>query len=329
MDRDKRWERIERGYDAIVHGEGTRTRRRRRRRSRPRTRAARPTSSSPRRSSTASTAAVRDGDADRPRQLPRRPGAPADARARRRPDVRRLRPDLARRPPGTGGPARRDDDRVRGGPAGRGRVPARGRAARSRRRSPRPAGASSTSPRPRSTPTSRTSSTAGVEAPCPGEDRLLVPSPQGRDLRPPAGDERGRRHRRARRGDRVGRVRLHRRELREPGHGRPHRRLGRDDRARSRRSTRCLGRIVAAHRGRRRAATRPRRARCSRSPPTTATPTTCATRDGQPGHRALAQPGAVRPRRSGGCRHAAADGVLADVAPTLLELRRPAAAGRG
>ncbi len=48
------------------------------------------------------------------------------------------------------------------------------------------------SPRPRSTPTSRTSSTAGVEAPYPGEDRRLIPSPEGRDLRPGAGDERRR-----------------------------------------------------------------------------------------------------------------------------------------
>ena len=34
-------------------------------------------------------------------------------------------------------------------------------------------------------------------------------------------------HRRAGRRDRLGRVRLHRRQLRQPGHGRPHRRLGR------------------------------------------------------------------------------------------------------
>ena len=36
----------------------------------------------------------------------------------------------------------------------------------------------------------------GREAPLPGEDRRLVPEPEGRDLRPPAGDERGRRDRR-------------------------------------------------------------------------------------------------------------------------------------
>ena len=43
----------------------------------------------------------------------------------------------------------------------------------------------------------------GVEPPYPGEERRLDPEPQGRDLRPRAGDERGRRHRRPRRGDRV------------------------------------------------------------------------------------------------------------------------------
>ena len=32
----------------------------------------------------------------------------------------------------------------------------------------------------------------GREAPWPGEERRLVPSPAGRDLRPPAGDERRR-----------------------------------------------------------------------------------------------------------------------------------------
>ena len=46
MDRDQRWERTERGYDAIVHAEGARTPRRRPRPSRPATPAARPTSSS-------------------------------------------------------------------------------------------------------------------------------------------------------------------------------------------------------------------------------------------------------------------------------------------
>ena len=86
----------------------------------------------------------------------------------------------------------------------------------------------------------------GREAPLPGEDRLLVPSPKVAtyDLQPEmsaagvtdalvdAID--------------VGRLRPDRRELREPRHGRPHRRLGRDGRGAPRRSTRCLGRVVAA-----------------------------------------------------------------------------------
>ena len=45
MDRDHRWDRVERGYDAIVHGVAASTRRARRRRSRPPTPAARTTSS--------------------------------------------------------------------------------------------------------------------------------------------------------------------------------------------------------------------------------------------------------------------------------------------
>ncbi|MCK7485266.1 MAG: hypothetical protein MZU97_06685 [Bacillus subtilis] len=42
----------------------------------------------------------------------------------------------------------------------------------------------------------------GVEDVYPGEDRVLVPSPEGRDLRPEARDERARGHRQAGRGDR-------------------------------------------------------------------------------------------------------------------------------
>ena len=82
----------------------------------------------PDRRSTAPPRRCRPGDPIVHRQLPRRPGAPADPRAGRRPGVRRLRPHLAERPAGAGRPARRDDDRVRGGPAVAGRVPARDRA---------------------------------------------------------------------------------------------------------------------------------------------------------------------------------------------------------
>ena len=59
MDRDHRWDRVERGYDAIVHGEAASTPESRPPRSRPPTPAARTTNSSPRPSSTASTARSR------------------------------------------------------------------------------------------------------------------------------------------------------------------------------------------------------------------------------------------------------------------------------
>ena len=69
-------------------------------------------------------------------------------------------------------------------------------------------------------------------------------------------------------------------------------------------------------------------ARCWPSPPTTATPTRCATRAGDPVTAALAQPRAVPARRIGRRGRALRDGVLADVAPTLLELvGRAAGAG--
>ena len=95
------------------------------RRSRPPTPAARTTSSSQPTVIDGVDGTVRDGDADRPRQLPRRPRAPADPRPRRR---RRSTASTApaRRPAAAARPPRRDDDRVRGGPAGRGRLPARG-----------------------------------------------------------------------------------------------------------------------------------------------------------------------------------------------------------
>ena len=76
----------------------------------------------------------------------------------------------------------------------------------------------------------------GVESEWPGETRILVPSPRDvPELRPQARDVgRGGRRPLLRRGRR--RVRLRRRQLREPGHGRPHRsdpgrrQGGRDDR---------------------------------------------------------------------------------------------------
>ena len=163
MDRDKRWERTERGYDAIVHAEGLH--------------AASATAAIEEAYARGETdefvaptvidgadGALRDGDpivhfnfrADRARQLTH-----ALVRAR----VRRLRPHQPRRPAGPDGPPRRHDERVRVGPA-RSRSPsAPRRLARSPRPSARPAGRSSTSPRPRSTRTSRTSSTAAWRRP--------------------------------------------------------------------------------------------------------------------------------------------------------------------
>ena len=114
----------------------------------------------------------------------------------------------------------------------------------------------------------------GVEEAWPGEERMLVPSPKVAtyDLQPEmsaAGVT-----------DALvaaiasGRVRLHRGQLRQPGHGRPHRRLGchRDAPARS---------STAASAGWRTPCWRPTRPRwrpaaaapCWPSPPTTATPT--------------------------------------------------------
>ncbi len=81
----------------------------------------------------------------------------------------------------------------------------------------------------------------GVEAPYPGEDRVLVPSPQGRDLRPAAGDERARGDRPPRRRHRQRQVRRDRLQLRQRRHGRPHRQPGRRDARRSRRSTPASG----------------------------------------------------------------------------------------
>ncbi len=68
----------------------------------------------------------------------------------------------------------------------------------------------------------------GVEAPWPGEVRRLVPSPRVATYDLAARDVGGGRHRRAGGGHRVRRVRLHRRQLRQPGHGRPHRGVGCD-----------------------------------------------------------------------------------------------------
>ena len=203
MDRDRRWDRVERGYDAIVHGVGEHA---------PSAIAAIEAGLRPRRERR-----VRRADGDRrgrrrgprrrparPRQLPGRPGAPADPRPGR-PRLHgfdRAAPDGR---PAPTRPARRDDDRVRGRPAGRGRLPARGgpvagpgvlggRLAPVPRRRDREV-------RPRDVLLQRRGRGA-----LSGRGAAARSRARGRDLRPRAGDERGRRHRRPGRGDRVGRA---------------------------------------------------------------------------------------------------------------------------
>ena len=238
MDRDQRWDRVERGYDAIVHGIGVHA-----------VGATAAVEAAYARGETDEfvvptvidgvDGTVRDRDpivhvnfrADRARQLTH---ALAD------PDVRRVRPlgpgrrGAAARPPG------RHDDRVRGGPPGRGRLRSRGGAV---------AGAGVRRGRLDAVPRRRDREVRArhvllqrrPRGAWPGEERRLVPSPRVAtyDLQPEMSA--ARRDRRARRRDRVRPVRLHRRQLRQPGHGRPHGGVGRDDRPRWRRSTPASG----------------------------------------------------------------------------------------
>ena len=270
MDRDKRWDRTKRGYDAIVHGVGEHApsalaaidaalRPGRERRVRPADGHRRRRRPCPRRRP------------DRPRQLPGRPGAAADPRPRRR-GLRRLRPRPGRARPAR--PAGRDDDGVRGRPARRGRVPARGgllpgpRRVR-RRLAPVPR-RRDREVRPRDVLLQRRPRGAAARRGSPPD-----PEPEGRDVRPPAGDERRRRRGRARPRDRLGRLRPDRGELREPRHGRPHRRLGRDGRGApddrrvpgpGRRHARGVGRAPRRHGrvpARRHRRPRQRRGRCA------------------------------------------------------------------
>ena len=140
---------------------------------------------------------------------------------------------------------RRDDDRVRGGPARRGRLPAGGGPARSRAFSE--AGW-------RQFHVAETEKYAhvtyffngGREDAVRRRGALLVPSPRVADVRPPAGDERGRRDRRPRGRDRVRSVSTSssptsptRTWSATPVSGTPRR-------GASSSSTRCLGRIVEA-----------------------------------------------------------------------------------
>ena len=181
MDRDQRWERTERGYDAIVHGVGEHA----------------PSATA------AIEAAYARGENDEfvpPTVIDATPTArPAGPITDGEPVVHaNFRADRARqlvhaladrafdafdRAAPDGRPAPADllvvtMTEYEADLPGRGRVPAGGRAAASPERSPTPAGASSTSRRPRSTPTSRTSSTAAARRRSTGEERILVPSPK-------------------------------------------------------------------------------------------------------------------------------------------------------
>ena len=225
MDRDQRWERTERGYDAIVHARGAHAPPPPRRRSRRPTPAARRTSSSSRRSSTGTDGALRDGDpivhfnfrADRARQL-----------------VHALsRADFA------------DFDRT--SPAGRAAPAGLLVVTMSEYESGLPVEVAFGPEEARSLAQAFSEAgwtqfhvaetekyahvtyffNGGVETAVAGRGAPARPVAQGGHLRPPARDERRRGHRRAGRGDRLGPLRLHRRQLRQPGHGRPHGRLGR------------------------------------------------------------------------------------------------------
>ena len=166
MDRDHRWDRVERGYDAIVHGVGERADDRdRSHRGRLRPGRGRRVRRADRHRRRTTGIGPRDPivhanfRADRARQLTHALADPTfDGFDRRSPDGR----------PAADGPARRHDDRRTSRTCPSRSRSRRRRPARSPRRSPRPAGASRTSPRPRSTPTSRTSSTAASSRPIPG-----------------------------------------------------------------------------------------------------------------------------------------------------------------
>ena len=150
----------------------------------------------------------------------------------------------------------------------------------------------------------------GVEKEVEGEERVLVPSPRDvptYDHKPEMSalgvtDELVAAHR-------GGHVRLHRRELRQRRHGRPHRRHP------GRRQGRGDGRRVPRPGRRRRDALA---AAPASSPPTTATPTTCWSRTAAPTRRTaptwcpfVATVPAMRVREGG---------RLCDLAPTVLAL---------
>ena len=123
----------------------------------------------------------------------------------------------------------------------------------------------------------------GVGGALAGRGARAGAQPQGRDLRPPAGDERGGRHGRAGAGDRGRHVRLHRGQLT------PTRTWSATPASGTRRSEACEVRRRVPRAGGGCDACRDRRsvepagrARCCASPPTTAMPTRCWTRRATP-----------------------------------------------
>ena len=153
----------------------------------------------------------------------------------------------------------------------------------------------------------------GREAPFPGEDRLLVPSPKVAtyDLKPEmsAPELTDEAVRRIESGD----VRRHHHELRQRRHGGPHRRAGGGDQGRRgggrgrrarRRGGAGAGRRGADHR-------RPRQRRAAASTTDTGKPWTAHTTNPVPFYFVVPQwqDAQLRP-----------GGILADVAPTMLQL---------
>ena len=204
-----------------------------------------------------------------PLQLPPRPRPPAGPGAR--PSRTSTSSIAAASPAG-----RADDaDRVPRGLALPGRLPAAGAGDDAwPRSSPRPAAASCTSPRPRSTPTSPTSSTAAARRS--GRGRSAASSTRRATSRPTTTSREmsagGRRRAFVERWER-GRLPLRDHQLRQPGHGRPHREHPGRDRRRSRPSTPASARWSPRSHD---------RAAPAWSPPTTATPSSMLEPDGSP-----------------------------------------------
>ena len=226
MDRDKRWDRVARAYQALVFSSGLH----------------------------AASAAEADRGRLRARRDRRVHPADGDHRERRarRPDPRRRRGRLLQLPrrPRAADHARADRAGLRGLPAARSRRSSTSSASPSTRRS-------SACPSPfrrrpsthiladvwaeRGVANLRLAETekyahvtyffnGGVERPIPGEERVLVPSWKGAtyDLHPR--DERRADHRGGGPGARATDASAPRRQLRQRRHGRPHRQAPRDDR---------------------------------------------------------------------------------------------------